>query len=113
MPRLWLMAKWSFSAGSNVASSKDVLHLASSLTLPLTRFLCAFDKDIVQTGQGQVKACADDVGAVLKKLGSLSVLKETFDTAQLISGLTLKPQKCKIIFLVCKLTEQVKLLVKQ
>ena len=55
-------------------------------------FLCAFDKDIVQTGQGQVKACADDVGAVLKKLGSLSALKETFDTAQLISGLPLTHQ---------------------
>ena len=46
---------------------------------------------------GRARACADDLGASLRKLSTLTVLHRIFVAAQRVSGLTLKPKKCLIV----------------
>ena len=52
---------------------------------------------IEQRDLGHVRACADDIGIVLRSLSSLSVLAPIFNLTVLASGLDLKPAKCNIV----------------
>ncbi len=49
---------------------------------------------------GIIRACADDLGAVLKKLSALKILYPIFQLARLAAGLELKPIKCNLVPLV-------------
>ena len=48
-------------------------------------------------GLGITRACADDIGMVLKKLDTLKRVHGVFKLAEWIGGLTLKPSKCVIV----------------
>ena len=59
--------------------------------------LTIMNKKIEQRDLGHVRACADDIGIVLRSLSSLSVSHPIFSATKLASGLDLKPTKCNII----------------
>ena len=61
--------------------------------------LFLFSKYICQPGYGQVRACADDVGATLHHPKDLVRIDFIFEQARKASGLTLKPAKCILILL--------------
>ena len=44
-----------------------------------------------------MRACADDIGASLRDIGDLSTMKDIFDLAQALAGLSLKPSKVHIV----------------
>ena len=58
---------------------------------PLELFLEARDETIRMKGRGITWACADDIGIALKSSKYLSYIYPIFQTANLISGLDLKP----------------------
>ena len=55
-------------------------------------------------GKGEVRACADDIGIVLKRLSSLKSVFRLFCMFEKVSGLALKPPKCVIIPLSVQVT---------
>ena len=46
---------------------------------------------------GQIRACADDVGAALKSIHVLKLLEPIFQTAAETANLRLKPSKCVVV----------------
>jgi hypothetical protein len=46
---------------------------------------------------GQIRACADDVGAALKNIHVLKLLEPIFQTAAKTANLHLKPSKCVVV----------------
>ena len=60
-------------------------------------FLFNFEEVIPMRQRGLVRACADDIGAVLKKLSGLVHLEKVFRKAERLSGLVLGPAKCKLV----------------
>jgi hypothetical protein len=69
----------------------------SFFVLAIDPFLQAFEKSIVQPGKGVIGACADDIGAALASIDSLTDLSRIFDAARSVAGLSLKASKCVII----------------
>jgi hypothetical protein len=63
----------------------------------LWMFRCHLNKAII-------RACADDVGAALKRLADLALLHKLFSEFRSVSPLTLKPAKCVIIMTACDLS---------
>ena len=55
--------------------------------------LLTFDWFIQENSLGVVRACADDVGAVLAELKNLGDLFDFFEAYIPLSGITLKPKK--------------------
>ena len=53
----------------------------------------------------RTKAFADDIASVLRRLSELGVVADSFDRFTLISGLALKPKKCRLIPLGGELTD--------
>ena len=53
----------------------------------------------------RTKAFADDTASVLRRLRELGIVAECFDRFELISGLALKPRKCRVIPLGSELTD--------
>jgi hypothetical protein len=64
----------------------------------LWMFRCHLNKAII-------RACADDVGAALRRLSDLATLHKLFSEFRSVSLLTLKPTKCVIIMTVCDLSD--------
>eukprot|EP00973_Karenia_brevis_P058360 8127385-Karenia_brevis.AAC.1 len=56
-----------------------------------------FDALLEAPGLGLVRACADDLAAVVYSATSLTILHSCFDVIQFASGLTLSPSKCVLI----------------
>ncbi len=63
----------------------------------LDPFLYTMHKVLRSHNAGIVRACADDIGASLRRLASLGRLYPIFQEAQTLGGLTLKPPKCIIV----------------
>ena len=60
-------------------------------------FLVRFETALASKQAGILRACADDIGAALRALKYLLLLKPIFDDAARLAGLHLKPAKCNII----------------
>ena len=60
-------------------------------------FLNMMTATIEAKNRGIIRACADDIGAVLRKLSHLCFLAPIFSCAQRVAGLTLKPNKCFLV----------------
>lgn len=75
--------------GCPLSGSIPALAVEPLLNMFLTRF--------VEPALGHVLACADDVGAVVKRLEDISVLVVVFELAEKVAGLTLKPSKCILV----------------
>jgi len=60
-----------------------------------------------QINSAIIRACADDIGAALRRLDDLVALYNIFKKFQAVSGLVLKPSKCVIILTVCQCTPQI------
>ena len=69
----------------------------SLFAIALDPVLSLMNKKIEQRDLGHVRACADDIGIVLRSLSSLTVLFPIFNSTVLASGLDLKPAKCNIV----------------
>ena len=69
----------------------------SFFTIAMDPFLRHFEELIENSERGIVRACADDVGASLRDISSLSVMKCVFDSAETLAGLALKPTKVVIV----------------
>ena len=69
----------------------------SFFAIAMDPFLRCFDRLIDACGEGIVRACADDIGASLRDIGDLSTMKDIFDLAQALAGLSLKPSKVHIV----------------
>ena len=63
----------------------------------LDPFLAMLQEHVINKKLGILRACADDLGAALAQLRFLSTMAPTFQLAQSLAGLTLKPCKCIII----------------
>eukprot|EP00973_Karenia_brevis_P090311 12401972-Karenia_brevis.AAC.1 len=48
-------------------------------------------------GRGEIAACADDVGGVLKSYHFLEYLFPIFEDCEKLANLVLKPQKCTLV----------------
>eukprot|EP00959_Pyramimonas_sp_CCMP1952_P430682 9019779-Pyramimonas_sp.AAC.1 len=59
-------------------------------------FMSNFDASICRKDRGVVRACADDVGAALRRLEHLRVMHRIFSTARRVAALVLKLKKCVI-----------------
>lgn len=74
-------------------------------------------KLFVEYGQkpfrSQLRACADDVGAALRKLKQLHILHQLFSEMQKASGLILKPAKCVIVLLTFEANSAVTFTIKE
>jgi len=70
-------------------------------------FLRQIDMEIVAPKHAEVRACADDIGASLTSIGILKILFPVFRLAQAIAGLTLKPQKCILIPVFAKFSDDI------
>ena len=68
-----------------------------STVMDLIMFL--FTKHICSPGYGQVRACADDVGAALRNLKDLIRVYLIFESVGKATGLHLKPAKCVLVLL--------------
>ena len=55
---------------------------------------------------GIVRACADDIGIVLKQLKHLKIIYPIFSDCKTHAGLALKPPKCVLVPL-CAFSEEV------
>eukprot|EP00959_Pyramimonas_sp_CCMP1952_P463756 9485475-Pyramimonas_sp.AAC.1 len=55
---------------------------------------------------GPARACADDVGCVVKQLQALRILADVMQTAERIATLVLKLTKCLLVPLHAQFTEQ-------
>jgi hypothetical protein len=55
----------------------------------------------VQVSSAVIRACADDIGAALRRLEDLATLSKIFDDFRQASRLTLKPAKCILVLTVC------------
>jgi hypothetical protein len=60
-------------------------------------FLNKFVAEAEDTRLAVVRACADDIGAALRDIRTLAILKPTFDNAKRYAGLALKPRKCILV----------------
>ena len=69
-------------------------------------FLASFDKALRMRHAGIFKACADDIGVVLKQLKHLKVIYPIFSDCKTHAGLALKPPKCVLVPL-CAFSEEV------
>ena len=56
-------------------------------------FLASFDKALRSRNAGIVRACADDIGIVLKQLKHLKIIYPIFNDCKSHAGLALKPPK--------------------
>jgi hypothetical protein len=65
--------------------------------LGIDPFLVKFKLCIEDQGLGFIRACADDIGAVLRSAHSLTALASIFDEAEALSGLKLKMKKTNLI----------------
>ena len=65
--------------------------------LAMDPILGMFKHSIEDTGKGIVRACADDVGAVVKSITHLTSLSEVFHAASKHAGLWLKYKKCVLV----------------
>ena len=59
-----------------------------------------------------MRACADDIGAVLRNIATLKVMAHTFSLAIAAAGLDLKPKKCVITPIVVPVYPAVKHMIK-
>jgi len=69
----------------------------SFFTIAMDPFLRHFEDLIENAERGIVRACADDIGASLRDISSLNVMKCIFDSAKTLAGLALKPTKVVIV----------------
>ena len=63
----------------------------------LDPFLRQFDAALGFGKFGIIRACADDIAAVLYNMQHLDKLANTFPLAEMCANLKLKPSKCKLI----------------
>ena len=68
-------------------------------------FLACFDKALRTRRAGIVRACADDIGIVLKQLKHLKLIYPIFSDCKSHAGLALKPPKCVLVPL-CQFSEE-------
>jgi hypothetical protein len=80
-------------------------------TMALDPFLFLFEKGLSLSKGGIMRACADDLGAALRRLSALKVLFPVFSLAKAAAGLNLKPIKCVLVPLV-PLDDAIKHLIK-
>ncbi len=69
-------------------------------------FLASFDKALRSRHAGIVRACADDIGIVLKQLKHLKLVQPIFNDFKSHAGLALKPPKCVLVPL-CVFSQEV------
>jgi len=50
-----------------------------------------------------IRACADDVGAALRRMQDLIAMADVFEKFRIASNLTLKPSKCVLILTVLRM----------
>ena len=74
--------------------------------LAIDPLLTQFEHYIHNPLLGAIYACADDIGAALKKLSHLKLLFQLFEKYRQVSGLTLKPKKCFAILVANQVTVQ-------
>ena len=60
-------------------------------------FLASFDKALRSRHAGIVRACADDIGIVLKQLKHLRIIHLIFNDCKSHAGLALKPPNCVLV----------------
>eukprot|EP00973_Karenia_brevis_P024334 3357105-Karenia_brevis.AAC.1 len=54
-------------------------------------------QDIFEKGRGEIAACADDIGGVLKSFHCLEYLYPIFEDCEKLANLVLKPKKCVLV----------------
>ena len=62
-------------------------------------------EQIKNSGRGEVRACADDIGAALHSIYDLCLMKPIFDLAASVAGLALQRKTCIIVPIAQALTE--------
>ena len=85
----------------------------SLFVISIDPLLFQFRKHVMDPQLGQVRACADDIGAALRALGSLPVLCKLFAQFRKVSGLSLKASKCVIVLSTVCVSDNNKLRVKE
>ena len=68
-------------------------------------FLYCIDQALRAENRGIARACADDIGAVFRRLKHLELIHPIFVDANKFAGLSLKPSKC-VLVLLCELSEK-------
>lgn len=63
----------------------------------LNPFLEGMERAMAANRAGVVRACADDIGAALRCVSSLSLLSPFFALAERAAGLVVKPPKCNVV----------------
>ena len=87
--------RWIFSVLCGVLQG---CPLSGSLfVIAIDPLLYQFHKKLCAPTLATVRACADDIGAVLKQLRNLVMLWKLFESFRKVSLLTLKPRKCILI----------------
>ncbi|CAK0894693.1 unnamed protein product, partial [Prorocentrum cordatum] len=72
-------------------------------------FLCALEDTLETPGYGIARACADEIGAVVYEARHLNVLYDVMAVTECLTGLKLKPLKCKIVPLKGEFTESLQI----
>eukprot|EP00959_Pyramimonas_sp_CCMP1952_P309946 6486021-Pyramimonas_sp.AAC.1 len=70
-------------------------------------FLKMFRQKLETPNLGLVRACADDIGAILFRLRDTGILREIFGAAQTLAHLALKTAKCKLVPLAAEFNEMI------
>ena len=71
---------------------------------PILRKIC---RDLPEQSGACVRACADDIGGVFCEIRALSRIFPSFEAAEVVAGLSLKPIKCVIVPLHAPFSPQV------
>jgi len=77
----------------------------SLFVIAIDPLLFQFRRQVMDPLLGQVRACADDIGAALARLDSLPVMCRIFARFRVVSGLTLKPAKSIIVLTTIESTD--------
>ena len=76
-------------------------------------FLNKFVAEAEDTGAAVIRACADDIGAALRDVSGLTILKPTFDDAKQYAGLSLKTKKCVLVPTAQRFSAEVELQIRE
>eukprot|EP00959_Pyramimonas_sp_CCMP1952_P323638 6773090-Pyramimonas_sp.AAC.1 len=77
----------------------------SLFAIAIDSFLWDVFRSVQRPGHGQIRACADDIGAVLSFRKGYRETARIFRNAGHLAGLTLKAEKCRVVPLSAALSD--------